>query len=475
VDAEGLARDAGGAAGAPADASGAQAQAAWTAVSAAFSALGRVFVCVDAGFNVLHASTVIESILGPGAAKEAEGRPLGELLGADLFGPSGTLRLALSAGEKREGWRAHVQLGQAEPTLVSLTAAPFRPPSDTPCDPRVAYVVVIRPAEHASADESGALTAIGGLIARSRAMLRVFGLVENLRHTEATVLVTGESGTGKEMIARAIHELSSRRAGPFVAVNCGALPGELLEAEMFGHVRGAFTGAVRDRGGRFELASDGTIFLDEIGDLPLALQVKLLRVLQDGSYQRVGESQTRVSRARVIAATNTDLARAVRERRFREDLYYRLRVVPVEVPPLRDRREDIEPIATAMLARIGARRGRDLRFSPDALRTMIRYAWPGNVRELENAVEYAVAVCRGQTVLPEDLPEFPSLDDNHDPPTPGSNHPETPAEAVSRASDETAALRRVLDQHHWRRAHAARALGISRTTLWRRMRDNGLT
>jgi hypothetical protein len=173
------------------------ARVAWTAVSAAFSALGRVFVCADAQFNVLHASSVIESMLGAGASEAAEGRPLAELLGTELFGPSGTLRLALLAGEKREGWRAHVQLGQADPMLVSLTAAPFHPPADTPCDPRVAYVVVIRPAEHAAPDDERALTSVGGLIARSHAMLRVFGLVENLRHTEATVLVTGESGTGK--------------------------------------------------------------------------------------------------------------------------------------------------------------------------------------------------------------------------------------------------------------------------------------
>jgi transcriptional regulator with GAF, ATPase, and Fis domain len=452
-----------------------QARAGWTAVSAAFSALGRVFVCVDARFHVLHASNVIETMLGPGAAKAAEGRPLADLMGADLFGPAGALRLALEAGEKREGWRAHVKLGEADPTLVSLTVAPFHPPSDTPCDPRVAYVVVIRPAEQATGDVGDSLTAVGGLIARSRSMLRVFNLIENLRHTEATVLVTGESGTGKEMIARAIHELSSRRSGPFVAVNCGALPGELLEAEMFGHVRGAFTGAVRDREGRFELASGGTIFLDEIGDLPLPLQVKLLRVLQDGSFERVGESQTRHSGARVVAATNADLGRAVRERRFREDLYYRLRVVPIEVPPLRNRREDIEPIATAMLARIGARRGRDLRFSPDALRTLLGYDWPGNVREMENAIEYAVAVCRGQTVLPEDLPEFRSLDLVRSEPPALDMATTRQAPAVeARHVDEASRLRHVLDAHRWRRSDAARSLGISRTTLWRRLRAAGL-
>ena len=242
-------------------------------------------------------------------------------------------------------------------------------------------------------------------------MERVFRLVENLEHSEATVLLTGESGTGKEVLARAIHAHSPRRSGPFVAVNCGALPGELLESELFGHVRGAFTGAVRERAGRFEVAAGGTLFLDEVADLPLHLQVKLLRVLQERTFERVGESQSRRTDARIIAATNVDLRRAVQEGRFREDLFYRLRVVPIEIPPLRERREDIEPLATYLLARVAARQGRALRFSPDALRALLDYAWPGNVRELENALEYAVAVCKGQTILPEDLPaELPQAE-----------------------------------------------------------------
>jgi transcriptional regulator with PAS, ATPase and Fis domain len=452
-----------------------EARAAWDAVSAAFGALGRVFVCADAAFTVLHASSTLDTILGAGSSSAAEGRPLAELLGADLFGPAGTLRLALLAGEKREGWRALVQVAGAEPRLVSISVAPFSHSDDVACDPRVTYIVVVRPAEQAAGRERGEPVTVGGMIARSHAMRRVFDLVENLQHTEATVLITGESGTGKELLARAIHALSSRRGGPFVAVNCGALPGDLLEAEMFGHVRGAFTGAVRDREGRFELAADGTIFLDEIGDLPLPLQVKLLRVLQDGRFERVGESQTRSSRARVIAATNTDLARAVRERRFREDLYYRLRVVPVEVPPLRHRREDIEPIAAATLARVGARRGRDLRFSPDAVRTLLGYDWPGNVRELENAVEYAVAVCRGQTILPEDLPTLGVAAGGDEDVVPSEQASGSPSDyGTASLSGEGARLRRVLDRHQWRRSEVARALGISRTTLWRRLRQHGL-
>jgi DNA-binding NtrC family response regulator len=230
------------------------------------------------------------------------------------------------------------------------------------------------------------------------------------------------------------------------------------------------------------MASEGTLFLDEVGDLPQPLQVKLLRVLQDGTFERLGENASRTSRARVIAATNVDLPTAISEQRFREDLYYRLRVVPIEVPPLRQRREDIEPLARAILARVGARQGRALRFSPDVLRALLRHDWPGNVRELENALEYAVAVCRGQTLLPEDLPELiPQA------PLPPASASGSGASAPARSSyrpgtrpapradaEEVERLRRVLEDHRWNRGAAARTLGISRTTLWRRLREAGL-
>jgi len=439
--------------------------AALSGVSAAFASLGRVFFCVDAGFHVVHASALLDRLLGKGAASAVEGRPLADLLGSELFGPAGTLRQLLLAGERREGWRSALSVPRATPRLVSVTAAPFQSDPGGVCVPRMAYVVVIRPAE----EDEPVSSPFPGLIGRSPAMERVFRLIENLEHSEATVLLTGESGTGKEVVARAIHGRSPRRGGPFVAVNCGALPGELLESELFGHVRGAFTGAVRERAGRFEVAAGGTLFLDEVSDLPLHLQVKLLRVLQERTFERVGESTPRATDARILAATNADLKRAVQEGRFREDLYYRLRVVPVELPPLRARREDIEPMATFLLARVGARQGRALRFSPDALRALLRYPWPGNVRELENALEYAVAVSRGQTILPEDLPA-----ELLDRPAPDGPSAAVPTSAVGARGEEAEELRRALEACHWRRLDAARALGISRTTLWRRMREAGL-
>jgi DNA-binding NtrC family response regulator len=449
--------------------------AALAGVSSAFASLGRVFFCVDASFHTLHASSHLDHLLGDGAARRAEGRPLADLLGSELFGAAGTLRQLLLAGERREGWRSSLTVPGSAPRLVSVTAAPFCAEPGAVCDPRVAYVIVLRPAEE---DQNATSSPFPGLIGRSPAMDRIFRLIENLEHSEATVLLIGESGTGKETVAKAIHARSPRRAGPFVAVSCGALPGELLESELFGHVRGAFTGAVRDRAGRFELAAGGTLFLDEVADLPLHLQVKLLRVLQERTFERVGESTPRTGDARVVAATNVDMRRAVQEGRFREDLYYRLRVVPIEIPPLRERREDIEPLATFLLARVGARQGRALRFSPDVLRLLLENSWPGNVRELENALEYAVAVCKGQTILSEDLPgEVGGASPAATPAT--ASHPTPPRRPTSGSRAEadaidSAGIRGALEACHWRRHEAARILGVSRTTLWRRMRELGL-
>jgi transcriptional regulator with PAS, ATPase and Fis domain len=441
------------------------------AVSAVFSSLGRGIVCLDRDFRVLHVSQRIEDLLGEPKARSMVGRPAEELLGHDLFGPEGSMATALAAGERREGWRAFLE-GRDGARPMSVSAAPFVPDAHGICDRRVAYIVVVRPAEEDSYAGTTAPTFFAGLIARSPSMARIFGLIENLRASDATILLTGESGTGKEVVARAIHANSPHRSGPFVAVNCGALPNELLESELFGHVRGAFTSAIRDRVGRFEAAAKGTLFLDEIGDLPLPLQVKLLRVLQERRFERVGESRSIDTDARIVAATNADLRRAVAEGRFREDLFYRLRVVPIEIPPLRERREDIEPLARYLLVRVAARHGRELQFSPTALRAMLGYAWPGNVRELENALEYAVSVGKGQTLQIEDLPDE-ILNPLEEPRA--ARKPDYRSTAklapVSDDSVEVIRIREALHDAHWNRIEAAKTLGVSRTTLWRRMRE----
>ncbi|PYN13135.1 MAG: Fis family transcriptional regulator [Candidatus Rokuibacteriota bacterium] len=243
-----------------------------------------------------------------------------------------------------------------------------------------------------------------GLIAGSPPMVQVLELVRRVAPTDATVLIQGESGTGKEVIAKAIHHASDRARGPFVAVNCGALPEPLLESEIFGHVKGAFTGASVNKKGLFEEAAGGTLLLDEIGEMPPTLQVKLLRALQSGEVRPVGSTQAITVDVRVVAATNRDLEQMIREGGFREDLFYRLNVIPVELPPLRERREDIPRLAEHFLGRFAQRQGRALRLSPAAMERLLRYPWPGNVRELENVMERTAILAQVETIEPDDLP-----------------------------------------------------------------------
>ena len=244
-----------------------------------------------------------------------------------------------------------------------------------------------------------------GMIGRSEAMKNVFERIQKVALTDSTVLITGPSGTGKELVAAAIHTLSSKSTHPKVSVNCGAIPGELLESELFGHVKGSFTGAISDRKGRFELANNGTIFLDEIGDMPLVLQVKILRALQDQTIEPVGSTKSIKVDTRVITATHRDLEKMVSEGKFREDLFYRLNVIPIIIPALKNRKEDIPLLISYFLKRFtSANRSNAISFSDKALEMMIDYDWPGNVRELENIIERLVILRGGNEILPEDLP-----------------------------------------------------------------------
>jgi two-component system NtrC family response regulator len=244
------------------------------------------------------------------------------------------------------------------------------------------------------------------IIGKSRPMQRIFELIALVAETKATVLITGESGTGKELIAKAIHFGSPRREAPFISVNCSALAETLLESELFGHERGSFTGATSSRKGRFELAEGGTLFLDEVGEMSPALQVKLLRVLQEMEFERVGGSRTLKVDVRVLAASNRDLKKAVSEGTFREDLFYRLNVVHLQIPPLRERPGDIPLLAAHFAAKYGRTLGKpELAVSPEAMEVLVRYPWPGNVRELENAIERAAILCRADVIRAGDLPE----------------------------------------------------------------------
>ena len=311
-----------------------------------------------------------------------------------------------------------------------------------------------------------------GIIGRSAAMVDVFRLVETVCRTNSTILITGESGTGKELVAQAIHRQSLRRDRPFVAVNCGAMPEALLESELFGHVRGAFTGADTNKKGLVEVAEGGTVFLDEIGEMPTAMQVKLLRVLQERRFRRVGGTEEVAANIRVIAATNKDLPRMVADGRFREDLFYRLNVIPIRLPALRERPGDIEIIARHFLDRLTREMGKSLDgFSPEALAALETYQWPGNVRELENVVERAVALEPGWRVELETLsdevrdgrPVTPLR--SSAPPPAGEGVADPPAGGFSLERHlqeiERQHLERALKQAGGVQTHAAELLGLS--------------
>jgi DNA-binding NtrC family response regulator len=306
-----------------------------------------------------------------------------------------------------------------------------------------------------------------GVIAQSPAMHAVLDLVERVAPTDATLLIQGESGTGKEVIAKAVHHASARAARPFVAVNCGAVPETLLESELFGYMRGAFTGAVASKLGLFEEADGGTLFLDEIAEMPAALQVKLLRVLQSGEVRRLGATQAATIDVRVIAATNGNLGALISQGTFREDLFYRLNVIQVVLPPLRDRREDIPALAEHFLTRTAGKLGRELRLSPGTLERLLRYPWPGNVRELENAIERAAILARSDVLEPDDLPPHVAAGLQLGP------SPALPRQTTL-AETERVHILQTLERFGRNHSGAAEALGIGRTTLWRKLKEYGI-
>ncbi len=308
------------------------------------------------------------------------------------------------------------------------------------------------------------------LIGSAPPMKRLYDALELVAPTDSTVLISGETGTGKELVARALHYNSARRQGPFATLNCGAIPESLIEAELFGHSKGAFTGAHAERKGKFESADGGTLFLDEVGEIPLMLQPKILRVLQSGEVDRIGADRPVKVDVRIVAATNRDLEAMVAERTFRQDLYYRLAVVPVRVPPLRERREDIPLLAQHFLDRMAERAGRPtLRLPPEAFGLFDRYGWPGNVRELENLIERLVVMSREETLDLSLLPEAIRSGE-----ATGGSAFVLPREGVNLEEVERDLIRQALDRSAGNRTQAARDLGLTRNTLLYRMQKYGL-
>jgi PAS domain S-box-containing protein len=451
-------------------------------LSSILYSLSEAVITVDRGHRISSFNRAAERLFGIPAG-EALGKDCRQILRAS-FGPA---QHDCPMGDLTEGGKPRSDvdgtLVRADGRIVPVSASWAFFEDDA--GERLGFVISFRSFEEIErlAEERKGKFPLHDIVGKTPRLRQIFDMIDVVKDTDSTVLITGESGTGKGLFARAIHDLSPRRERPFVKVNCAALTETLLESELFGHVKGAFTGAIADKLGRFEAADGGTIFLDEIGEISPALQVKLLRVLQDREFERVGSSRTQRVDIRVIAATNRDLKAAMVSGQFRGDLFYRLNVIPISVPPLRDRREDIPLLVDHVLKRL-KRRGleRVKAVSPEAMRCLMEYPWPGNIRELENVLERGMVCARGRVLCMEDLPDElreccrPRRESSPAPP-PGGGAVENPQPDFRTSGEEAGErgnLLRTLETHRWNRKDAAAALRIDRSTLWRRMKRLGL-
>ena len=419
---------------------------------------------VDAQWRVTSFNRAAERITGV-SRKEAIGRRCAEVFRSSLCGAECALQETLKTGKPVIGRSAYIVSAEGERIPIGISTAVLRD-----ADGKViGGAEVFRDLSEIDAlrRELAGRFRVGDLTSRSPLMQRIFEVLPAIASSPSTVLIQGETGTGKERVARTIHTLSPRKDGPFVAVNCGALPDALLESELFGYKAGAFTGAGKDKPGRFALAKGGTLFLDEIGEVSPALQVRLLRVLQERVYEPLGATRSERADVRVIAATNRDLLARCREGLFREDLYYRVNVVRVEIPPLRNRKEDVPLLAEQFIERFNRLQGKAVTgIDAEALSLLMAHDWPGNVRELENVIERAFILCGAGRIGLEHLPE--SLT--------GSAEEAVAGKGLrgARAALDAQTIRAALTYADGNRLLAARALGVHKTTLFRKMRALGI-
>jgi two-component system, NtrC family, response regulator HydG len=431
-----------------------------TNLEAIFQSVNEVIITVDEDMHVIDANRHIETICSI-SIKKITGQAFDDCFTKCSHSCSKVIRETLKQKKPIRELRMECEHHARPRQVVLLSCSPLM-------DDEGAYmgaVLVIRDITklHDLEEELRGRSKFQNIIGKSKKVQNIFKLVEALSDLGTTVLITGESGTGKELIANALHYSGKRAGKPFVKVNCAALAENLLESELFGHTRGAFTGAIKDKQGRFELAKDGTILLDEIGDIPPRIQAKLLRVLEAKTYERVGDATPKKTEARVIASTNRNLREKVKSGEFREDLYYRLNVVEIELPPMRERLEDI-PLLVDHFCSIYENTFKKLinGISDEVMRIFINYPWPGNVRELEHAIEHAFVLCNDRVILPEHLPVYmlgPALKTGT-----GENQ----------SGGEMELILDILTQTDWNIAKAARMLSMSRPTLYRKMREHGI-
>ncbi|MBN2493841.1 MAG: sigma 54-interacting transcriptional regulator [Deltaproteobacteria bacterium] len=420
---------------------------------------------VDPDWRITYFNRAAEDITGV-MRDEALGRHCWEVFHADVCGEGCVLRRTLSTGQPQVNQAAYIVRQDGERIPISMSTAVLRDESGT----FVGGVETFRSLAEVETlrKELERRYSFGDIVSKNKRMQEILDILPQVALSDASVLIEGESGTGKELVARALHNLSRRRDGPLITVNCGALPDGLLESELFGHVAGAFTDARQNRPGRFQLADGGTIFLDEIGDISPALQVRLLRVLQEHSFEPLGSSSTVEVDVRVLAASNKNLAALVDSGAFRDDLFYRINVVHLVIPPLRERREDIPLLVEHFIGHFNQIQGKEVsRMSKKAMGLLMSHPFPGNVRELRNAIEHAFVLCPGGVLLPEHLPEA-----FRDKALPSSA--KSAAGPTSLQEMEGKLLREALARNGFNRSRTARELGIHKTTLWRKMKRLGI-
>ncbi|MCJ8501844.1 sigma-54 interaction domain-containing protein [Desulfatitalea alkaliphila] len=417
---------------------------------------------VDLDWRITSFNRAAERITGT-PKDQAIGRFCFEVFRADACESGCVIRRTMKAGRPLSNLSVHVYRADKRRIPISVSTALLRDEAGNVVGGVETFqdMSAIRELQRALAKDHS----FADIVSKSPAMLRLFHLLPQVAASGSTILIQGASGTGKELVARAIHHHSPQGQGPFVAVNCGALPDTLIESELFGHKAGAFTDARQDRPGRFAMAQNGTIFLDEIGDISPAVQVRLLRVLQEKTYEPLGASRPVATNARIVAATHRDLAQQVRAEHFRDDLYYRVNVFKIDLPPLAARKEDIPLLTEHFIQRYNHLRARSVQgVSREAMAALMQHAWPGNVRELENAIEHAFVLCPGDIIRLEDLPEHL---------LPASEPP--PSEGMTLKAIEREAIVQALRRHQGAKMATAQALGIDKNTLRRKMLRLGIS
>ena len=414
---------------------------------------------VDSGFRVTSFNRAAAEITGV-SATEALAQPCCEVFRADICEGECALKETLATGTPIVNKQVNILTASGQRVPISVSTALLRNAAGEVVGGVETFRDLTLVEELRKAVQGRA--SCQEMISASHRMQEVFKLLPIIAESSSTVLILGESGTGKELMARSLHQLSPRARKPLVTLNCGALPDTLLEAELFGHKAGAFTDAKKDRKGRIAAAEGGTLFLDEIGDISPATQVRLLRVLQERTYEPLGSNEALKANVRFVAATHKNLRSEMEAGRFREDLYYRLNVMQIAIPPLRERAEDIPALAQRFLEKQNGLHGKSVRgFTPEAMACLLHYSWPGNIRELENAVEHACVLCRHSLIRPECLP-----------PTLGEAQTATPGLATAQdlRGMERALIQAAMERHNGNRSEVARELGINKTTLWRKLK-----